>query len=222
MTIRMTIMMLAVTAALAGCDDTTPQGHEEAAHQADTLQVAKTEDMTTAEAAAGAAQDEADQDKGRESASATVDTADDAAHQSATDEAGISEAPNLPFAENIVAYFRTKLTDELKVCRASGIALQSTNPEKDCYDRLDAAFIKPRILFENDAVALLSTRNMFGMGENKMYGVEAISLKKSSLRPLWGALGSDFEIHAEDNEINIRYQTTEFSRPIEKQAQIRL
>lgn len=130
------------------------------------------------------------------------------------------KADKLPFAENIVAYYRAKQNDELSACRGSNIALQADNPNANCYDKLDAAFIKPRIIYQNHAVALLSTKNMFGMGNDKVFGVELIALKKGAIVPLWGALGSDFTIGEKDHQLNIHYKTTEFSRSVEKDKTI--
>ncbi|MBV7435254.1 hypothetical protein KRX19_09485 [Cardiobacteriaceae bacterium TAE3-ERU3] len=127
----------------------------------------------------------------------------------------------LPFNESIISYYRAKQDDELAACRGSHIKPQSDNPDADCYDKLDAAFIEPRILYQNDHVALLSTKNMFGMGSADEYSAELISLEKDNTVPLWGALGSDFNVsETGNNELNIHYKTTEYSKPVEKNAQI--
>lgn len=126
----------------------------------------------------------------------------------------------LPFAANIVAYYREKQNDELAACKGSGIKLQSDHPHADCYDKLDAAFIKPRIIYQNKDVALLSTKNMFGMGQEKEFGVELISLKKGEITPLWGALGSDFRVDDQADTVHIHYKTTEYSQVVEKEASI--
>ncbi|UJF23997.1 hypothetical protein L0B52_06550 [Suttonella sp. R2A3] len=116
---------------------------------------------------------------------------------SATEKTAAAISDIHPF---IVNYFKEIQDFEKEFCDS----LQYKDPMAYCYGELNMAYIKPRIAYQDEDVALLTSEGIKEMEGSGGFGGDVLSLHSNKI--LYGDLGYSFSAKRQDNTLIVTYE----------------
>ncbi|MBV7435407.1 hypothetical protein KRX19_10250 [Cardiobacteriaceae bacterium TAE3-ERU3] len=105
----------------------------------------------------------------------------------------------------VYAYFEDIHSSEVEYCGGEEY-LQHRDPEGYCYDQVDEAYIKPRLNYQDDDIALVTTLGIKGYEGSGGGMGNVISLRGLTPRTIYHNQGYDFKLERNGDQVIFYYE----------------